>query len=178
MNRRLFLNSLLCGAAGSSVLTKLQIFAAGRMKKKLSTIGMQLYMVRRELEKDFEGTLARVAGLGGVNGFPGNAGGVQVPKPVSDTTQNFGVNGEYVGTSLWGQRYVFKAGYKGSLYTDDYSSYTVQSPYCTGITCNTDTNQNTGGIGTLSPFARLSLPPNNQANAVNATLAADLGANR
>jgi MtrB/PioB family decaheme-associated outer membrane protein len=115
-----------------------------------------------------------VAGLGGVNGFPGSAGGVQVPKPVSDTTQNFGVNGEYLGTSFWGQKYVFKAGYKGSQYIDDYSSYTVQSPYCTGITCNTDTSQNTGKIGTLSPFARLSLPPNNQANAVNATLAADL----
>jgi MtrB/PioB family decaheme-associated outer membrane protein len=109
-----------------------------------------------------------VAGLGGVNGFPGSAGGVQVPKPVSDTTQNFGVNGEYVGTSLWGQKYVFKVGYKGSQYTDDYSSYTVQSPYCTGDTCNTGTS------GTLSPFAQMSLPPSNQANAVNATLAADL----
>jgi MtrB/PioB family decaheme-associated outer membrane protein len=116
-----------------------------------------------------------VAGLGGVNGFPGNAGGVQVPKPVSDTTQNYGVNGEYVGTSFWEQKYVFKVGYKGSQYNDDYSSYTVQSPYCTGNTCNTDTNQNPPNIvGTLSPFARLSLPPSNQANAANATLAADL----
>ena len=28
---------------------------------------------------------------------------VDVPKPVSDQTQNFGVNGEYIGTSPWGQ---------------------------------------------------------------------------
>jgi sugar phosphate isomerase/epimerase len=32
--------------------------------EKLKTIGMQLYTVRRELEKDFDGTLARVAALG------------------------------------------------------------------------------------------------------------------
>jgi sugar phosphate isomerase/epimerase len=31
---------------------------------RLTTIGAQLYTVRRELEKEFEGTLARVAGLG------------------------------------------------------------------------------------------------------------------
>jgi sugar phosphate isomerase/epimerase len=33
-------------------------------KRKLSRIGLQLYTVRRELEKDFEGTLAKVAALG------------------------------------------------------------------------------------------------------------------
>ncbi len=33
-------------------------------KRKLSKIGLQLYTVRRELEKDFEGTLAKVAALG------------------------------------------------------------------------------------------------------------------
>lgn len=36
--------------------------AAGR--KKLSKIGLQLYTVRRDLEKDFEGTLRAVAALG------------------------------------------------------------------------------------------------------------------
>jgi MtrB/PioB family decaheme-associated outer membrane protein len=107
----------------------------------------------------------------GVTGLvPSSAFGAttQVPRPVSDTTQNFGVNGEYAGTSFWGQRLTFKAFYKGSLYDDDFSSYTIQNPYCTGstsATCETTT---------LSPVARLSLPPSNQANAVGGTLAADL----
>jgi MtrB/PioB family decaheme-associated outer membrane protein len=89
----------------------------------------------------------------------------QVIKPVSDTTQNFGVNGEYAGTSWWNQKYTFKVGYQGSLYNDDLSSYTIQNPYCTGNTCE---------VATLSPFARLSLPPSNQMNAVSSTLAVDL----
>jgi MtrB/PioB family decaheme-associated outer membrane protein len=103
-----------------------------------------------------------VVGMGPA-GFP--FGPNQVIKPVSDTTQNFGVNGEYAGTSLWNEKYTFKVGYRGSLYNDDYSSYTVQNPYCTGNTCES---------ATLSPFAQLSLPPSNQMNAVNSTLAADL----
>src|SRR3954466_4358129 len=64
MNRRLFLNRLLCGTVGGLALTKSNVIASSSMKKRLSKIGVQLYMVRRELEKDFEGTLARVASLG------------------------------------------------------------------------------------------------------------------
>jgi sugar phosphate isomerase/epimerase len=60
MNRRLFVNRLALAAAGLS-LYDTDAVAAGR---KLSRIGMQLYTVRRELEKDFEGTLAKVAALG------------------------------------------------------------------------------------------------------------------
>src|SRR3954465_4448438 len=63
MNRRLFLNHLLYGTAGLA-LTKSKMRASSHTKRKLSSIGMQLYMVRRELEKDFAGTLARVASLG------------------------------------------------------------------------------------------------------------------
>ena len=84
---------------------------------------------------------------------------VQVAKPVTDTTQNYGLNGEYVGTSLWGQRFSFKLAYNGSQYTDDYSSYTIQNPYCTGAT--TATCASTTGTILFSPFARLSLPPSN-----------------
>lgn len=96
----------------------------------------------------------------------------QVPKPVADTTQNYGLNGEYVGTSPWNKRFNFKLAYSGSQYTDDDSSYTVQSPYCTGTT-----SASCGGstaTSRLSPFARLSLPPSNQMNSINGTLAADL----
>ena len=86
----------------------------------------------------------------------GATNGVEVPKPVDDTTQNFGLNGEYAGTSPWGQKVTAKVGYTGSQYTDNFSSYTIQNP-------------NTGGLN-----ARLVLPPSNNANGFNGTLAADL----
>ena len=60
MNRRHFINRLTLAAAGLG-LYHADALAAGR---RLSRIGMQLYTVRRELEKDFEGTLAKVAALG------------------------------------------------------------------------------------------------------------------
>ena len=57
---------------------------------------------------------------------------MQFPKPVDDTTQNYGLTGEYVGTSPWGQRLTLKAGYKGSQYTDNFASY---------LGCKTHTGQ-------------------------------------
>jgi Putative outer membrane beta-barrel porin, MtrB/PioB len=86
---------------------------------------------------------------------------VEVPAPVNDTTQNFGANGEYAGMSPWNQRYSVKVAYNGSLYNDNISSYTVQNPYSTAGT-------------QLSPFARISTPPSNAANAVTGTVAADM----
>ena len=63
MNRRLFMNRLGLAAAGLSLYNPdAPALAAG--KRKLSRIGMQLYTVRRELEKDFGGTLRKVAALG------------------------------------------------------------------------------------------------------------------
>ena len=64
MNRRLFLNQAFAGALGGLCLSKSNLMAAIASKTKLSKIGLQLYTVRRELEKDFEGTLAKVAALG------------------------------------------------------------------------------------------------------------------
>src|SRR5450759_979654 len=105
----------------------------------------------------------------GIAGF-GNAGGggssaVQVPKPVDDTTQNYGLNGEYAGTSPWGKKFTFKLAYNGSTYTDNLSSYTIQNPYLTtgaGVSAGT------------SPIDRMSLWPSNQMNAIGGTLGADL----
>ncbi len=97
--------------------------------------------------------------VGSIDGNAAAFGGVnqiQLPKPVDDTTQNYSVNGEYVGTSPWGKRFLFKAGYAGSQYTDNYSSFTVQSP-------------GSGAIG-----GQVSLWPSNQANGATGTLAADL----
>lgn len=64
MNRRLFLNYAFAGALGGMCLTKSNLIASIAKKRKLSKIGLQLYTVRRELEKDFEGTLSKVAALG------------------------------------------------------------------------------------------------------------------
>ena len=67
----------------------------------------------------------------GVVFSPGTSGvAAQVPKPVDDTTQNFGVNGEYKGTSPWGKAFTFKLGYAGSIYEEATNSYTVENPFC------------------------------------------------
>jgi MtrB/PioB family decaheme-associated outer membrane protein len=92
---------------------------------------------------------------------------VDVAKPVDDTTQNFGVNGEYAGTSAWGQKFNAMIGYSGSVYRDDFNNYTVQNPFCNAGVC--------AGIGTpTAPMAMMSTPPNNMSNGVSGTLGADL----
>src|SRR5450759_3525313 len=63
-----------------------------------------------------------------------NGSRVDVAKPIADTTQNFGVNGEYAGTSAWGQKFNAMVGYNGSVYQDDFNNYTVQNPFCVGLT--------------------------------------------
>jgi MtrB/PioB family decaheme-associated outer membrane protein len=89
--------------------------------------------------------------------FGGVAPTLQLPKPVDDLTQNYGLNAEHVGTSPWGQRYSVKLGYVGSTYTDNISSFSVQS------------------ANAAQPFgARDATWPSNQANGFAGTLAADL----
>ena len=99
---------------------------------------------------------------------------VDAPKPVDDTTQNFGVNGEYQGTSPWGQLFTFKLAYNGSVYSEANNSYTVQNPFCVpGSTVCT----NVGASNPISgPFALVSQWPSNHANGFSGTLAADLPA--
>ena len=94
---------------------------------------------------------------------------VDAPKPVDDVTQNYGLNGEYAGTSPWGKKFNFKLAYNGSTYTDADSSYTVQNPFClTGATtCN----------ATSAPTALMSLWPSNHVNGFSGTLGADLPVN-
>jgi MtrB/PioB family decaheme-associated outer membrane protein len=108
----------------------------------------------------------------GVVFSPGTSGvAAQVPKPVDDTTQNFGVNGEYKGTSPWGQLLTWKVGYAGSIYDDALSSYTVENPFCaTG-----------SGVGECarngspsSPLALMTLWPDNSAHGFTSTVGADL----
>jgi hypothetical protein len=92
---------------------------------------------------------------------------VEVAKPVNDTTQNFGVNGEYSGTSAWGQKFNAMVGYNGSVYQDNFNDYTVQNPFCVGLTC-------AGNGQPTTPLAMMSTPPNNQMNGVSGTFGADL----
>jgi MtrB/PioB family decaheme-associated outer membrane protein len=93
------------------------------------------------------------AAIGGV------APTLQLPKPVDDLTQNYGLNAEHVGTSPWGQKLVVKLGYIGSTFTENLGGdfFTIQS---------SNAAQPLG--------ARESTWPSNQANGFTGTLAADL----
>ena len=64
MDRRSFLTCALPCAAGALCLAHPNLTASVVRPRKLKTIGAQLYTVRRELEKDFGGTLSHVAALG------------------------------------------------------------------------------------------------------------------
>ncbi len=122
--------------------------------------------VRANLEETHRtGTqVGSIMGAGGTFGY----GPIMVPKPVDDNTANYGVNGEWVGTSPWSQRMSFKAGYKGSTYDDGFAAFQVQNPFCSGTTAASCS------VATRSPFLQESLWPSNQMNAINGTLSADL----
>ncbi|MBI1763416.1 MAG: TIM barrel protein [Acidobacteria bacterium] len=61
LNRRSFLQTAAVGTLGAALT---QRFANVASARKLSKIGVQLYTVRNEMAKDFEGTIAKVAALG------------------------------------------------------------------------------------------------------------------
>jgi MtrB/PioB family decaheme-associated outer membrane protein len=102
--------------------------------------------------------LSRTGTQVGMN-IGGTAVTSQIPKPVDDTTQNYGLNGEYAGTSPWGQRMVLKFAYNGSTYTENLNGdfFTIQS---------SNTTQPNG--------ARQSVWPSNNANGFSGTAALDL----
>ncbi len=95
----------------------------------------------------------------------------QVPKPVNDTTQNFGASGEYVGTSPWDKKFSLKVAYSGSTYTDNSASYTVEDPFCSSAgSCDAGLTGSKASAFT----GMMGLPPDNMANAASSTFAADL----
>ena len=114
------------------------------------------------------------AGIVELNGFQPTT----VPAPVDDSTQNFGAKGEYIGTSLWGQKFTFKAAYNGSIYTDNISSTTcrilVPTAATTGVPapCKAPTATQAGTANCGS--AQMSTWPSNQMNGVSTTATADL----
>ncbi len=63
IDRRTFVKTL--GAAtGAAAIGLSPATASGEEKAKLDRIGLQLYTVRNDMDKDFEGTLQKVAGIG------------------------------------------------------------------------------------------------------------------
>jgi MtrB/PioB family decaheme-associated outer membrane protein len=96
---------------------------------------------------------------------------VDVPKPVADTTQNYGASGEYAGTSFWNQKFNVKVAYAGSTYTDDASAYTVENPFCPSGAVNVVCAPS---FSPSAPTALMSSWPNNQANGASMTAGVDL----
>jgi MtrB/PioB family decaheme-associated outer membrane protein len=108
----------------------------------------------------------------GVVFSPGTSGvAAQVPKPVDDTTQNFGINGEYKGTSPWGKAFTFKLAYGGSIFQEGQDSYTVQNPFCATGSGPGECARNGSPS---SPLALMTLWPDNQAHGFSSTIGADL----
>ena len=64
LNRRSFLRRAFCGAVVGLGTARPGLHALSSAGKRISKIGLQLYTVRRELEKDFAGTLEKIAVLG------------------------------------------------------------------------------------------------------------------
>jgi Putative outer membrane beta-barrel porin, MtrB/PioB len=96
---------------------------------------------------------------------------VDAPKPVADTTQNYGASAEYFGNSFWNQKFNVKVAYSGSTYTDA-SSYTVENPFCPTGAVNRDCAA--GGSLASVPTALMSMWPSNRANGASATTGVDL----
>ena len=103
----------------------------------------------------------------------------EAPTPVNDTTHNFGVNGEYAGTSPWGKKFNVKLAYNGSVYESD-TSFNIDNPFFNPAdprrgnqpfanVCNTQ--------DCIPRFGTVSLYPNNNANALTSTVGVDLPGN-
>jgi len=60
MNRRIVLKSSVAAALADGILG----WASNSEQHRIARIGVQLYTVREEIQRDFEGTLAKVAALG------------------------------------------------------------------------------------------------------------------
>jgi sugar phosphate isomerase/epimerase len=64
INRRIFLNTATHSALGALALASLKSLDTKIVTTKLNKIGLQLYTLRNEMGKDFEGSLQKVAAIG------------------------------------------------------------------------------------------------------------------
>lgn len=96
-----------------------------------------------------------------------NAGSIEVPQPLDDTTQIANASGEYVGTTPWGTRWNTSVKYTGSFFNNNNKILNVQNPFC--ITCS--------AIGP-APFGasllQYGLFPDNNVNGVTWNVSAEL----
>jgi len=97
---------------------------------------------------------------------------LQVPRPISDTTQNIDANGEYNGVTPWGGKFNVGVGYSMSQFRNNFKSYTVQNPF--GDPASVDTTTAEQGGAFLNQF---SLMPDNQMHGVTVQGGIDLPKN-
>src|SRR4029078_5920265 len=64
IDRRTFVKVLGAGTAGVRLGWSPKTVSGAGGSRKLDRIGIQLYTVRNDMEKDFEGTLSKIAGIG------------------------------------------------------------------------------------------------------------------
>src|SRR5215216_5269373 len=64
IDRRTFVKALGAGTAGVALGCSPRTMNGAGASRKLDRIGIQLYTVRNDMEKDFEGTLSRIAEIG------------------------------------------------------------------------------------------------------------------
>lgn len=64
IDRRTFVKVLSAGTAGVALGCSPKTVSGAGGSRKLDRIGIQLYTVRNDMEKDFEGTLSKIAGIG------------------------------------------------------------------------------------------------------------------
>ena len=64
IDRRTFVKVLGAGTAGVALGCSPKTMSGAAGSRKLDRVGIQLYTVRNDMEKDFEGTLSKIAGIG------------------------------------------------------------------------------------------------------------------
>lgn len=64
IDRRAFVKTLGAGTAGVALGCAPHGLMGGAKSRKIDRVGIQLYTVRNDMERDFEGTLASIAGIG------------------------------------------------------------------------------------------------------------------
>ena len=103
----------------------------------------------------------------------------QVPKPISDSTQDATVSAEYAGYSFWGQKWNAMLSYNASIYKDDLLAFDVVNPFgappIPGMQCAIAATA--GTPNDCFAFGQMSTPPSNWSGRILATTGIDLPLN-
>lgn len=90
---------------------------------------------------------------------------IEIPAPVSYTTQNFVASAQYVGKLAEDRNWSLAVAYNGSLFHNDYTSVTFDNPFRLSAPTGSNNTANEG---------RASLAPSNEAHRLTVTGAIDL----